>query len=251
MSTAVIIPPLYERLRLQLAGVTRYQAYDISTIIDDYSDNIVQHYQPLMGKSVKEICSDANIPYALSFQEFGLNIHFKKASELTLHNQAMELEGILKELLDIYGVIRFKNAYLNTSIREMYHRNNFQHLNFHRDRGDAHENKYSFYTRDPFDEIQQYPRTASTLFIDNAVAYLQAYVEGKLTLDEQGRRGHYNIFDYDRKEKELFNNIILEQPWDEPQGVGEICMINNNSVLHASYKHTFDPGYRIGARYLY
>jgi len=251
MSATVIAPSLYERLRLQLAGVTRYQPYDISTIIDGYSDKIIQHYQPSLSKRVTEICSDANIPYALSFREFGLNIHFKKACELSLHNQAMELEGILKELLGTYGVIRFKNAYLNTSIRELYHRNNFQHLNFHRDRGDSHENKYSFYTRDPFDEIQQHPRTASTLFIDNAVAYLQANVEGKLTLDEQGRRGHYNIFDCDGKEKELFNGIILEQPWDEPQGVGEICIINNNSVLHSSYKHTSDPGYRIGARYLY
>ncbi len=251
MNSSLATNSSFECLRLKLSGVTRYQPYEISIIIDNYIDKIIQHYQPLLTENISELCSKANIPYALSFKKFGVNIHFKKACELTLHNQDMELDDSLKSLLETYGVIRFKNAYLNTSIRELYHRNNFPHLNFHRDRGDAHENRYSFYTRDPFDELQQYPRTASTLFIDNAVAYLQAYIEGKLSLDEQGRRGHYNIFDYDGEEKGLFNKIILEQSWNEPLGVGEICMINNNSVLHSSYKHTSDPGYRIGARYLY
>jgi len=45
--------------------------------------------------------------------------------------------------------------------------------------------------------------------------------------------------------------IFLEQRWDAPDGCGDICMIDNRSVLHSSYKRASDHGYRIGARYLY
>ena len=105
------------------------------------------------------------------------------------------------------------------------------------------------YTRDPYDKEQKYPRKASTLFIDNSVAYLQSLSELKNNSKESGRRGHYNIFEQ-CEVTELFGNVILEQSWGAPEGVGEICIINNNCVLHASYKHGVEHGYFIGARYL-
>jgi alpha-ketoglutarate-dependent taurine dioxygenase len=49
----------------------------------------------------------------------------------------------------------------------------------------------------------------------------------------------------------LLGEIIFEQPWNEPAGVGEIALIDNRTVLHATYhKDGSTRGYPIGARYL-
>ena len=62
--------------------------------------------------------------------------------------------------------------------------------------------------------------------------------------------GSYTIFT-DEKMNDVFNNIILEHAWDEPQGTGEISMLDNRTVYHASYyRDRFNKGYRIGVRYL-
>jgi hypothetical protein len=239
-----------DRINLRLRAVTNYNPFKLSIAIRNYSEQIKAHYGPLISDDIHSVCLQADIPHALSFKHFGLIISFDKACELNLHSQEMVLDDNLKELIAEFGAIIFRNAYLVSDIKELYHRNNFPHLNFHTDRGDAHDNKYSFYTRDPFDSEQKYPRKASTVFIDNAVAYLQSYVEDSLLENEKGRRGHYSIFKHEGKETEFFGKLILEQRWGEPLGTGEICMINNQTVLHSSYKHGLDHGYRIGARYL-
>jgi len=241
---------IIDELSRKLKVVTRYKPFQLSIAIKGYSDKIITHYSEFIKNDIRDICQQAEIPYALNFNNFGLIISFKTACELDLHSQDMVLDNNLKELIAEFGTIVFRNAYLVSNIKELYHRNNFPHLNFHTDRGEIHDNKYSFYTRDPFDEEQQYPRKASTIFIDNAVAYLQSHVEKSLRENEKGRRSHYSIFKHEGKEKETFGKLILEQPWTEPQGIGEICMIDNQSVLHSSYKHGLDHGYRIGARYL-
>jgi len=239
-----------DRINSKLRAVTNYKPFELSIAIKGYCDQIIAHYGELVKDDVRTICDKAGIPHALNFKDFGLIISFKTACELQLHSQEMVLDNYLKELIEEFGAIIFRNAYLVSDIKELYHRNNFPHLNFHTDRGDAHDNKYSFYTRDPFDSEQQYPRKASTIFIDNAVAYLQSYVEKGVRENEKGRRGHYSIFKHEGKEKDFFGKLILEQRWGEPLGTGEICMINNHTVLHSSYKHGLDHGYRIGARYL-
>ena len=50
---------------------------------------------------------------------------------------------------------------------------------------------------------------------------------------------------------QIIDNVVLEQRWDEPEGVGEIAMIDNATMLHASYyRDISELGYRIGVRYL-
>ncbi len=59
----------------------------------------------------------------------------------------------------------------------------------------------------------------------------------------------YNL--YPDAARDLFGDVILEQPWDAPEGTGEIAVIDNRTVLHASYhKDGRTKGYAIGARYL-
>jgi hypothetical protein len=239
-----------DRINVRLRAVTSYNPFTLSIAIKNYSEQVITHYGSLINDDIQRVCQQAEIPHALNFKHFGLIVSFDKACELKLHSQDMILDNDLKELIAEFGALIFRNAYLVSDIKELYHRNNFPHLNFHTDRGDAHDNKYSFYTRDPFDSEQQYPRKASTIFIDNAVAYLQSYVEKSLQDNEKGRRGHYSIFKHDGKEIDFFGKLILEQRWGQPLGTGEICMINNHTVLHSSYKHGLDHGYRIGARYL-
>jgi len=49
----------------------------------------------------------------------------------------------------------------------------------------------------------------------------------------------------------LPGNTVRDQPWNEPDGTGEIAVIDNRTVQHASYhKDGRTDGYRIGARYL-
>jgi hypothetical protein len=241
---------IIDRISLKLRSVIGYKPFKLSIAIKDYSEQVIAHYSTLINGDIRMLCQQAEIPYALSFKNFGLIISFEKACKLALQSQDMVLDNDLKDLIAEFGAVIFRNVDLVSEIKELYHRNNFPHLNFHTDRGEAHDNKYSFYTRDPFDDEQKYPRKASTVFIDNAVAYLQSHIEGTLRANETGRRGHYSIFKHDGKETDFFGNLILEQRWSEPEGTGEICMINNLTVLHSSYKHGFDHGYRIGARYL-
>ena len=48
-----------------------------------------------------------------------------------------------------------------------------------------------------------------------------------------------------------FGKIIAYQAWTAPQGVGEVCIFDNRTVLHASYYTGKKGGYKIGVRYLY
>lgn len=46
-------------------------------------------------------------------------------------------------------------------------------------------------------------------------------------------------------------NVILEHAWNEPQGTGEISIIDNITCLHASYyPRVYEPGYKIRVRYV-
>ena len=124
-------------------------------------------------------------------------------------------------------------------------------MKFHRDRNEFQPTPYSLYTRDPFDEEQMQPRTSSTLFIANIVAYLQCIKEEEYDqIKSKGTNSHYNIFQ-NADIPDLINKTILEHRWDEPENIGEISMIDNRTMLHASfYRNPLKEGYRIGVRYL-
>ena len=67
---------------------------------------------------------------------------------------------------------------------------------------------------------------------------------------EHGIRASYELFQEGRAAK-LFGKVILEQPWEAPEGIGEIAVIDNRTILHATYdKQKRQSGYPIGARYL-
>lgn len=241
--------PIKVEVNRILGTLVDSKSYDISIGIDNYRSKILNYYRNLISGSLLDICKQGKISHALGYDNFGIIINFQHTTELKLHSEDMELRTEIKKLIEIFGVVILRNAFLCHSIENMFHRNNFAHLNFHTDRNDASENCYSLYTRSPFDELQKLPRKASTLFIDNAVAYFQGRIEGIIPEDEIGRRSNYKIF-RDLEIDELLGKIILEQPWNEPIGTGEIGIIHNNCVLHSSYKHGLDPGYSIGARYL-
>jgi hypothetical protein len=42
---------------------------------------------------------------------------------------------------------------------------------------------------------------------------------------------------------------VLEQPWSAPSGTGEMCVIDNRAVMHASF-HRETRGYKIAVQYL-
>lgn len=238
------------KIQASLASLIHNNFYEVYVCIDNYPEKITKYFQKYISHNVRSLCMQTNISRVLGFQQFGLIIKFQQATTLQLHDEEMKLADSVKFLVEQYGAVFFQNVQLPNAIAPMGHKNNFAHLNFHSDRGEGHENKYSLYTRDPRDEDHQEPRTASTLFIDNAVAYLQGIKEGIVKSGEQGRRRKYEIFSQEDV-KPLFGSIIFEQSWSAPSGMGEVGIINNDTVLHASYKHGFDPGYRIGARYLF
>lgn len=50
---------------------------------------------------------------------------------------------------------------------------------------------------------------------------------------------------------DVLGRIVLEHAWDRPEGTGEISLLYNRTVLHASYYRIKDTkGYPIGVRYL-
>ena len=109
-------------------------------------------------------------------------------------------------------------------------------------------NQYSCFTRDPANPEQRPPRASSTLFVAKIVAWLEEArrTDGAST----GFKSSYDLFQ-DSLTSVLFGELILEQPWAAPDGTGEICIIDNRTVLHATYhKDGTNPGYPIGARYL-
>jgi hypothetical protein len=224
--------------------------FNVDIQIRNYPHYINNYYQPMFSRNLKSICQDASIPYAFGFYHFGLVVTFKKPTYLSLHDEEMILSQPVKQLIERFGVVSFSNAVLSTEIHDMNHFNNFAHLNFHRDRHDSHENRYSLYSRSPLVAEQVKPRTASTLFIDNAIAHLQALVEKQLEPSDKGRLGKYEIFRSSSLDK-LFGSLFVEQRWDAPEGTGELCVIDNRRVLHSSYKRHIDHGYSIGTRYLY
>jgi hypothetical protein len=178
-------------------------------------------------------------------------IAFANSTELECHDDEMVLDEGLRQLIARVGAVIIRNAYMVAKFRDRGHRNRFPHLNFHIDRSVNQPTQYSMYTRNPFDDEQKYPRTSSTLFVPSIVANLQAVKEQQPNAaSDKGIRNTYTLFT-DEDMSQILNNIVLEHSWDQPQGVGEISMLDNRTSLHASYyRHPAEKGYKIGVRYL-
>lgn len=227
-------------------------AYHAKILIPGFRQNTQRYYQDYIETSTSDIATAKQLP--VDFQDFGLHIEFEKPIELHIYDDTSTILGNVKELIQQFGLIVFQNVYLIEEHRKDGHRNRFPHLHFHRDRNQNQPTPYSLFCRDPFDPIQKEPRLSSTLFTSYLVAYLQALKERQYDIiQKQGGQSHYDLFQQEEKKqilKDLFGSVILQHPWSAPQGVGEITIMDNRTILHASYYRSVEKGYRIGVRYL-
>jgi len=202
--------------------------------IPDYASAVVRHF----GTMPEQIGAPP------AFRHFGLIVRFNAPTRVELYDESRTLPDGLRRVLAAFGPLLFRNA-VSAVPDEEPQRNIFPSLRFHVDRAPPQEEVYSLFYRDPSDPVQHHPRKSSTLFIDNAVGLLQGRKEG---LSPARVLSSCNLF-LDEPIEPLLGRIILEQRWDAPNGTGEIAVLDNRTLLHASfYKH--DGGYPISVRYL-
>lgn len=235
--------------RRTVGGVFKGIPYTARVAIPDYDRRIARRYQAVAPLGLAAVSQRSEIPFGLP--RFGLVVAFEQPAEIAVHDAAMRLEDSIRALVGEYGPVLFRNAFIAGPERESFHRNIFPHLRFHVDRGPAVPNQYSCFTRDPFDADQREPRASSTMFMANIVAWLKMVGNGGGGGGaERGVRASYDLF-HDAELTEVLGDVVLDQPWDAPAGSGEIAVVDNRTVLHATcHKDGETKGYPIGARYL-
>ena len=217
--------------------------------IPNYGERLQRYYGTILKGGMAGFSNRVKIPF--HFDHFGVEINFSDAIELELHDLDSTLNEGLRQLIAAVGPVIIRNASMVAKFREPGHKNRFPHLNFHCDRNESQPTPYSMYTRDPFDEEQRYPRTSSTLFGPSIIGSLQTIKESEPGfIPAVGPAMHYSIFGKEDM-SEVLGNVVLEHSWNQPQGVGEISMLDNRTCLHASYyRQPSELGYKIGVRYL-
>lgn len=218
----------------RLAGV----AFTARIAIPDYGARIECRY----GRDPRDL------GVGFGFRHFGLVIDFEAPVELAVHDEDRRLDEGLRALVARYGPVALRNARLPDRGRANGQRNVFQSLSFHIDRGPTQDDRISLFWRDPFDPVQRAPRGSSTLVLANAAAYLQALEEGH---GEHDFKMLYQLFEAEDLDA-LIGEVLVELGWRAPAGTGEIAMLDNRTVLHASYHPRPDhKGYPIAVRYLF
>lgn len=234
-----------------LAGSISGAAFRSFVGIANYPGHIRRHYA--------SACADLSLAElneksggAVLHENFGLIVEFGQPVELLVHDDEENLVPGLRQLMAAFGPLIFRNARLRSELQENVQKNIFPSLRFHTDRGRNQHNQISLFTQDPRDEEQMEPRLSSTLFVANVVAWLEFHhrSKGGVRAAEASLRSSFDLFE-GQNIRDAIGRIILEQPWKAPRGTGEICLMDNRQVLHASYHHTMSgKGWRIGARYL-
>jgi hypothetical protein len=223
--------------------------YQAKIVIPDYKMIVADYYKDIIETNINDYCRQAEV--SMIYDHYGTLIEFDKPIQMDVHGEEQVIEPGLKQLMQRAGPVLIKNAYLSAPFREVQQRNSFPHLNFHIDRNISMPTRFSVYTRDPFDEEQKHPRESSTLFMASIAGYLQAVKEG--LIDPQETRGINQSFEIFRQTDltDLMGKLVIEQRWDEPDGTGEMSMLDNATELHSSYERRYGiKGYRIGVRYL-
>lgn len=216
--------------------------------IPEYEHRIARHYAPEIGGDLAKYAARLQAP--VHFTHFGLIVDFNKPMEAPLHDEESVLADWARAAIERFGPLVLRNCTLSSRIRKDVQRNIFPNLRFHFDRAPSHPNQYSLYSRDPDDPIQRTPRESSTVFSAYVVPHLQAIREKKINGGD-AKMASYDVFQREDL-KPAIGDIILDQPWDQPAGTGEIAVIDNRTVLHASYyRDGTTAGYPIGTRYLY
>ena len=223
--------------------------FEAHIAIAHHDKHIEKEYAEYCPSGLKAACDRIGLPFTLN--HFGLKIKFTEPVMIHMYDENMAFDENARQVVTAFGPVIMENAYLPERNRSDGHNAKFAHLNFHRDRGSHQAEQVSIYLRDPFDEIQSQPRTISTLFMASIVAHFQNLREdGEPEPGNEGRGMRYHFF----KKVEpspLLGNVILEQSWTAPVNTGEICVIDNEPILHSSYYRTAArDGYKIGVRYL-
>ncbi len=218
-----------------IKGQLNDSRFEARIAIPYYADRIAKHYGVTLG--------EVGVP--VDFTHLGIVLSFDRPTEIFIHDDENYLDDGLRGIVRRFGTVIIRNAYLEDDKREAGQSNIFPSLRFHFDRGANQREQISLLYRNPFDPEQKEPRKSSTLIAANVVVYLQSLKEGAQA-HEFGSL--YEIFE-DEDIGVLHGDILLQQAWREPTGTGEICILNNRTVMHASYyKH--EGGYPIGVRYL-
>jgi len=206
--------------------------------IPHYRERLTRHYGT----------DPVNVDLGFDFDHFGLALEFAAPVEVALYDEGRVLDTGVRDIVARFGPVVLRNAYLPERSRSGGQRNIFQSLSFHVDRGITQPDGYSLFQRDPFDPVQQAPRSSSTLILANAAAYLQALKQGATP---HAFRQRYSLFE-DEDIAAVAGRVMFEQRWDAPAGTGELVVLDNRTVLHASYyARPSGKGYPIGVRYLF
>lgn len=232
------LDPLLHKPDESVFGTFGGSAYTARIAIPHHAENVAAHYGSSLSRSA--------VP--LEYPHFGAIIEFTTPVELAVCDENRLLNPGLREIVAALGPVILRNAFLPQRNRREGQRNIFPSLRFHVDRGVTQEDRYSLFWRDPFDEVHRSPRSSSTLILANAVAYLQAQSEGDRT---PHFKTLYQLFEAADMSK-VIGKVVLEQGWRAPAGTGEIAILDNRTVLHASYyAEPEDRGYPIGVQYLF
>ena len=179
---------------------------------------------------------------AIPYRHLGLRITLERCQELPLSPDGLTLDSGIRELVKTFGAVRFVDVTFPTTQRPRQH-NIFPDLRFHMDRMPPQEELYSIFMRDPKNPDHKRPRRSSTAIGPNSVMNLQSRHEG------QGNTCKPSQTLFERNINKAIGTVLLELRWDAPDGVGEVAIIDNRTVMHASY-HRNGRGYPIGVGYL-
>lgn len=233
-----------------LKGQYQGTGFTARIAIPHLSVGIAEHYRDLLdGRRPVELAEEVST--AKPFKHFGLICTFDAPLEIEVFDAGMRLHEDFRTAIDLFGTVVLRNARASDGAATEPQTNIFSHLKFHFDRGETQPERYSLFLRDPKSVAQQPPRLSSTLIVPNVVAYLQALKESGSTETAQGTlRASRPLFKAENV-MPMTKTFIFEQPWDEPAGTAETTIIDNRTVLHASYyRDAKTAGYPIGVRYL-
>ena len=222
--------------------------FEATVGIRDYGRQIESFFADIPRGGLDYLCRHANIPFA--FTHFGLIVRFERPLRLALYDHEKHLDVSIKDLIRRFGPMVLENAVSCAADQGEAQRNIFPHLDFHVDRGRNQPNQYSLYSRDPSDPAQREPRGSSTVFVANIVGHLQALKEGVIDETQEGTKALYHIFQKRGAAEDALGRVMFGHPWKAPAGTGELVVIDNRTVLHASY-HRPRKGWPIGTRYLF
>ncbi len=215
-------------------GILNLGPFTAKLLIPHYHQNVSKHYN----------ITDGDGPRYQDFVHLGVCIEYKQHTDLTIYKNAC-LDQSIKDLIDVFGFVSMRNVGALKGAGEILQKNIFPSLTFHTDRSPRFDNQYSLFIRDPKDAEHFKPRGSSSLIVSYQAAISQAAKEGL---------GEYNpsrssILFSDENIQKLTSSIILEQRWDAADGIGELCIFNNRTVVHSSY-YEGDRGYKIAVKYL-